>query len=67
MTLDELKQQLAAQLEQAEQDEDAARASLRRAELQTAFLRGQLAGLNSIRIEELPAYSEGGDAPPAES
>ena len=62
MTLDELKQQLQAQLEQAEQAEDAARATLRRAELRSAFVRGQLAGLNSITITE-PTYTEGQEPP----
>jgi len=65
MTLDELRQQLGDQLAQAEQAEDAARAALRRAELDAAFLRGQLAGLARITVEERPAYSEGAD-PPAE-
>lgn len=64
MTLDELRQQLVEQVGQAEQAEDAARAALRRAEIQTAFVRGQLAGLSMITIEEKPAYSEGQDPPP---
>lgn len=62
MTLDELKQLLAEQLAAAEQAEDAARAALRRAELKTAELRGQLIGLSRITVGELPAYKEGAEA-----
>ena len=65
MTLDDLRRELADQLTQAEQAEDAARAALRRAELDAAFLRGQLAGLARIAVEEQPTYSEGADPPAA--
>jgi hypothetical protein len=60
MTLEELKAQLQQQIQQAVTDVDAKRAALRQAEIDLAFLQGQLHGLNQIRIE-MPVYSNGSE------
>jgi hypothetical protein len=59
MTLEELKAQLQQQIEQASAGVAAKQAALRQAEIDLAFLQGQLHGLNQIRIEEKPIYSNG--------
>jgi|GEM_PF-3254535 hypothetical protein len=56
MTLDELKQSLQQQIQTAMIDVNAKHAQLRQAEIDLAFLQGQLHGLSQIRIEE-PIYS----------
>lgn len=62
MILDELKSQLKEQIKAAADTEEAARAALRKAEIQLAYVRGQLDALNMLQVEE-PIYSEGQDSP----
>jgi len=68
MTLQELKAQIQQQIEVKAADVEAMRQALRQAEINLAFLQGQLHGLNQIRIEEQPIYSSSEDgadnAPP---
>lgn len=67
MILDELKHQLRQQIEAKAADVEAKKQALRTAEIDLAFLQGQLHGLNQIQIVE-PVYSsgeDGSDAPPA--
>ncbi len=64
MTLEELKQSLQEQITQAEETAAKAQVLLRQAEIDLAFLRGQLHGLNQIRIEQ-PIYSNGIEETPA--
>ena len=59
MTLEELRRQLHEQIEAASTDVEVKRSALRLAEINLAFLQGQLHSLNQIRIEEQPIYSSG--------
>jgi hypothetical protein len=58
MTLEELKQSIKDQLEQADKTVIEAQAVFRQAEINQAFLRGQLHALNQIVIER-PVYTDG--------
>jgi hypothetical protein len=62
MTLDDIKRQLKDEIKVAADAEEAARAALRRAEIQLAYVRGQFDALNQIQAEQ-PIYSEGEDPP----
>lgn len=60
--LEEIKAQLREQIKAAADTEEAARVALRKAEIQLAYVRGQLDALNQLTIER-PLYSEGQDSP----
>lgn len=62
MTLDELKQSIKEQLEAADETVIKAQALCRQAEINQAFLRGQLHALNQIVIER-PVYTDGVEEP----
>lgn len=59
MTVDELKKQITERIEQATIDTETKRQALRTAEIELAFLQGQLHMLNQIQIEERPVYTSG--------